>query len=46
VLYDDALAQGDCRIEWADGGIARDRALTETTINVCVTRYLGAKVKP
>jgi flagellar assembly protein FliH len=46
VLSDDALAQGDCRIEWADGGVVRDRALTETTINVCVTRYLGAKVKP
>ena len=45
VLSDDALAPGDCRIEWADGGVARDRALTETTINVCVTRYLGAKVK-
>ena len=46
VLSDDALAPGDCRIEWADGGVVRDRALTETTINVCVTRYLGAKVKP
>ncbi len=45
VLSDDALAPGDCRIEWADGGVARDRTLTETTINVCVTRYLGAKVK-
>jgi flagellar assembly protein FliH len=46
VLADSALAPGDCRIEWADGGVARDRATTETTINVCVTRYLGAKLEP
>ena len=37
------IAPGDCRIEWADGGVTRDRAATETTINVCVTRYLGAR---
>jgi len=46
VLSEAGLAPGDCRIEWADGGVARDRAATETTINVCVTRYLGAKVEP
>jgi flagellar assembly protein FliH len=46
VLSDDALALGDCRIEWADGGVTRDRATTETTINVCVTRYLGARIEP
>jgi flagellar assembly protein FliH len=46
VLSDDALAAGDCRIEWADGGVTRDRAATETTINVCVTRYLGARIEP
>jgi len=46
VLADSALAPGDCRIEWADGGVARERAATETTINVCVTRYLGAKLEP
>jgi flagellar assembly protein FliH len=46
ILADSALAPGDCRIEWADGGVARDRATTETTINVCVTRYLGAKLEP
>jgi len=45
VLADAALAPGDCRIEWADGGVARDRDTTETTINVCVTRYLGAKLE-
>jgi len=46
VLSDEALAVGDCRIEWADGGVTRDRALTETTINDCVTRYLGARIEP
>ena len=46
VLSDDALALGDCRIEWADGGVTRDRATTETTINVCVTRYLDARIEP
>jgi flagellar assembly protein FliH len=46
VLSEDGLAPGDCRIEWADGGVTRDRAATETTINVCVTRYLGAKIEP
>ena len=46
VLSDDTLVAGDCRIEWADGGVTRDRAATETTINVCVTRYLGARIEP
>ena len=46
VQSEDGMAPGDCRIEWADGGVTRDRALTETTINVCVTRYLGAKIDP
>ena len=46
VLSDDTLTAGDCRIEWADGGVTRDRAATETTINVCVTRYLGARIEP
>jgi flagellar assembly protein FliH len=46
VLADTALAPGDCRIEWADGGLVRDRAFTEATINVCVNRYLGAKLEP
>jgi len=46
VLSDESLGAGDCRIEWADGGVTRDRAATETMINVCVTRYLGAKIEP
>jgi flagellar assembly protein FliH len=46
VLSEAELAAGDCRIEWADGGVNRDRAATETVINVSVTRYLGAKIEP
>ncbi len=46
VLTEQGLAPGDCRIEWADGGVSRDRAAIEATINVCVARYLGARVEP
>ena len=46
VMSEGGLAAGDCRIEWADGGINRDRAAVEDTINVCVTRYLSAKTEP
>jgi flagellar assembly protein FliH len=43
VLADPALALGDCRIEWADGGVARDRAATEATIGEVVGRYVAAR---
>ena len=37
------MAAGDCRIEWADGGLARDSAATEQAIGEAVTRYLAAR---
>jgi flagellar assembly protein FliH len=43
VLADAALQPGDCRIEWADGGINRDAAATEAAINEIVTRYVAAR---
>lgn len=43
VLAEPALALGDCRIEWADGGLARDRAATEATISEAVGRYVAAR---
>jgi flagellar assembly protein FliH len=43
VLPDAAMAPGDCRIEWADGGVARDRAATLTTIDDAVARYVAAR---
>ncbi len=42
VMSDPAMAPGDCRIEWADGGVARDRAATLATIDELVTRYVTA----
>jgi flagellar assembly protein FliH len=44
VMADPAMAPGDCRIEWADGGVARDRAATLATIDELVTRYVTARV--
>jgi flagellar assembly protein FliH len=35
----------DCRIEWADGGVTRDRAAIETAIAETVRRYLAAAAK-
>ena len=36
------MAPGDCRIEWADGGIKRDEAATLSAINDTVARYVAA----
>lgn len=43
VLSDDAMAPGDCRIEWADGGINRDQAATLAAIDDVVGRYVAAR---
>ena len=43
VLPDPAMAPGDCRIEWADGGVARDRAATLAVIDDVVARYVAAR---
>jgi len=44
VLPDEALAAGDCRIEWSEGGINRDREATLNTINEAVSRYVAARI--
>ncbi len=44
VLAAPEIAPGDCRIEWADGGIVRDRIATEAVIADAVERYLAARV--
>jgi len=36
------MAAGDCRIEWADGGIVRTAAKTDAAIGSAIARYLGA----
>ena len=38
-----ALAPGDCRIEWADGGLTRDRAAVAAAISEAVSRYVAAR---
>jgi flagellar assembly protein FliH len=43
VLAEPDIALGDCRIEWADGGINRDVAAAEAVINAAVAGYIGAR---
>lgn len=43
VLAEPDIAPGDCRIEWADGGVLRNRADTETAVADLVSRYLAAR---
>lgn len=44
VLGEPDFAPGDCRIEWADGGIIRDRAKTETEIEDTFKRYFSSLI--
>lgn len=43
VLGEADIAAGDCRIEWADGGLVRDRAATEQAITEAVERYVAVR---
>jgi len=43
VLGEPEIAPGDCRIEWADGGIVHDRAATDAAIVEAVNRYAAAR---
>lgn len=43
VVAEPEIAVGDCRIEWADGGVIRDMAAAEATISAAIARYLGAR---
>ena len=43
VHSDAAMAPGDCRIEWTDGGIVRDREAIRATIDDVVARYVAAR---
>jgi flagellar assembly protein FliH len=42
VLAEPDIAPGDCRIEWADGGITRDSAAIAAAIAQAVARYVNA----
>ena len=43
VTSEPAMAPGDCRIEWADGGVNRDSAATLSAIDDVVRRYVAAR---
>ncbi len=43
VLAESDIALGDCRIEWADGGIDRDSAKADAVIGAAVAGYLSAR---
>jgi flagellar assembly protein FliH len=43
VLAEPDIALGDCRIEWADGGVIRDQAKTEAVIGGVIERYIDAR---
>jgi flagellar assembly protein FliH len=45
VQPDDKMAPGDCRIEWTDGGVNRDRAATLSAIDDVVGRYVTARTQ-
>jgi len=43
VLGETEIAPGDCRIEWADGGVIRDRTTVASAIDDLVSRYIAAR---
>ena len=43
ILAEPAIETGDCRIEWADGGVVLDRAAIEAKINEFVGRYMASR---
>jgi flagellar assembly protein FliH len=43
VLAEPDIALGDCRIEWADGGVKRDSAAIATAIEAAVKSYIAAR---
>ena len=43
LLTEPEIALGDCRVEWADGGIERDTAAIAAAIDEAVARYINAR---
>lgn len=43
ILADPEIPGGDCKIEWADGGMMSDRSATEARIDELVHSYLAAR---
>jgi len=42
ILAEPEIESGDCRIEWADGGVVLERAAIEAKINELVGRYIAS----
>jgi flagellar assembly protein FliH len=45
ILAEPEIAAGDCRIEWADGGVVLDRAAIDAKIDELVGRYIASKTE-
>ena len=43
ILAEPDIATGDCRIEWADGGVVLERAAVEAKISELVGRYMASR---
>jgi len=43
ILAEPDISGGDCKIEWADGGVTLDRATIEAKINELVGRYMASR---
>lgn len=43
ILAEPEVASGDCKIEWADGGVVLERAAIEARINELVGRYMASR---
>jgi flagellar assembly protein FliH len=43
VLGEPSVGAGDCRIEWADGGVNRDITAADAAIGEAVARYVSAR---
>src|SRR5436305_987706 len=43
ILAEPEIATGDCRIEWADGGVVQERAAIEARIDELVGRYMASQ---
>ena len=43
ILAEPEIATGDCRIEWADGGVVLEREAIEAKISELVGRYMASR---
>jgi len=43
ILAEPEIANGDCRIEWADGGVVLERVAIDAKINELVGRYMASR---